>query len=297
MVPTSKSLPAVCLVVLVAYAAGWSDAQATTYPATVEFDVVFPRNDTYSPVELMPLVFAVQNPRAAGSALSLSIEWTVAKIGSLEGPRDSGLIDLTWANTTTSSGDSDPYYAVASTHLLNSTTGAFSLLWTLSAGNCSNGSSSSSTAGGPPGFASSDNVVGFTLQDGAQQPDLVAAAGSDACATMPNQTFDVSGTLPMGDAAAGGGGRNSCAVLAAAPSPSADPCALGLSSAQAASISATMTASACAGSQPIITDGCPQATGQASAAASRGGAGEMGRVVVSVGAVALLLSVVLVNVF
>ena len=65
-----------------------------TYPATVEFDVVFPLNDTYAPVALFPIVFAIQNPQAAVPLL-LNIEWYLGRLGSSGGLLTGGQVDLT----------------------------------------------------------------------------------------------------------------------------------------------------------------------------------------------------------
>lgn len=40
-------------------------ARALDFPATVEVDSVFPRNDTYAPVPLIPIVVAIQDSRFA----------------------------------------------------------------------------------------------------------------------------------------------------------------------------------------------------------------------------------------
>ncbi|ROW04030.1 hypothetical protein VSDG_00884 [Cytospora chrysosperma] len=223
--------------------AGMSATQ-TTYPTTVELDLVFPRDNTYAPTELMPLVFAVQNSQAA-SSLGLTIDWQIGRIGSADNLSFSGFWDLTSTNYS-----SDPYYIFTYTPLLNETEGDFKMLWYVYAANCS---SSGST---DPSFWSGNKYVTFTLQNGAQQPDLVAATGPETCATMPNQTFNVVETLPQ-QIDPGESGRNSCAVLAE-PSPTANPCAVPLGTAQASSISAGITASACAGSHPDLTTGCPQ---------------------------------------
>ena len=37
-------------------------ATELTFPVIAEINLVFPRNDTYAPVDLMPIVFAVQHP-------------------------------------------------------------------------------------------------------------------------------------------------------------------------------------------------------------------------------------------
>lgn len=110
------------------------NSSAQTYPAIVGLDVVFPRNDTYSPVPLMPIVFAVQNSPAA-VPLALYIHWSIGKIGSSEGWLDTGMIDLTWANFTAS-----PYFAIRSSTKLNGAEGEFMLQYTVGSSNCTESS-------------------------------------------------------------------------------------------------------------------------------------------------------------
>jgi hypothetical protein len=62
-----------------------SGALGQTYPAIVEYDVIFPRNDTYAPVAVMPVVFAIQNPQA-GVPLQFEINWWIYENGRHENP-------------------------------------------------------------------------------------------------------------------------------------------------------------------------------------------------------------------
>lgn len=49
----------------------------TTYPTTVEVDLVFPRNETYAPLSDFPVIFAIQNAKPA-TLLRFSIGWGIA---------------------------------------------------------------------------------------------------------------------------------------------------------------------------------------------------------------------------
>jgi hypothetical protein len=51
-----------------------SGALGATYAAVVEYDVIFPPNNTYAPVAIMPVVFAIQNPQAR-VPLQFGINW------------------------------------------------------------------------------------------------------------------------------------------------------------------------------------------------------------------------------
>ncbi|KAK3950984.1 hypothetical protein QBC32DRAFT_375165 [Pseudoneurospora amorphoporcata] len=50
------------------------------YPTTIEFDVVFPRKDTYAPAAVFPIIFALQNPKDA-TAFRLLLSWYLGKTG------------------------------------------------------------------------------------------------------------------------------------------------------------------------------------------------------------------------
>lgn len=54
---------------------------AIDFPTTIELDVVFPRNETYSSTGTLPVVFAVQNAEAAFQ-FGYSITWTIKTLGS-----------------------------------------------------------------------------------------------------------------------------------------------------------------------------------------------------------------------
>lgn len=87
-----------------------SSAAANT-PATIELDLVFPRNETYAPTDdLFPIVFAVQGFPATEPSFgsSLVIRWFLQKVEGWEGGRvrlDEGVFRLD--NKTNSSA---PYF-------------------------------------------------------------------------------------------------------------------------------------------------------------------------------------------
>ena len=102
------------------------------FPTTVEVDLIFPRNDTYAPTALMPIVFAIQNSQLA-APLDLNFQYDIFQLGAPDGPSVSGILDLRWAKFSSS----DPFFAFRSTQKLNATESEWSLVWTLSSGNCS----------------------------------------------------------------------------------------------------------------------------------------------------------------
>jgi hypothetical protein len=54
-------------------------AAEVTFPTTVEVDLVFPRNDTYAPSAIFPIVLAVHNAHAA-VALDPQIRWYIDRV-------------------------------------------------------------------------------------------------------------------------------------------------------------------------------------------------------------------------
>ncbi|KAI1778199.1 hypothetical protein F4818DRAFT_405165 [Hypoxylon cercidicola] len=233
----------------------WSAAQQSiAFPATVDVELIFPRNDTYAPTVLMPIVFAIRNAQLA-APLDLNFGWTVYNMDDPHGPAIDGYLHLTnvdFSNT------SDPYFAFRTTNEFNATEASWYLIWTLSSGNCSR----SDASRGDDGVASSIsfynrvNPVSFTTRNGAQQPDLVPS--DDTCASPDSYfTFNVTGILGTPDPAKYDG-RDTCAVLAPTnmtASPTAALCGAGIDASAASSISAAITATACAFPNPVVS--CP----------------------------------------
>jgi hypothetical protein len=231
-------------------ALGPTAAESTvTYPATVEFDVVFPGNSTYAPAAVFPVVFAVQNLAAAAPSTLIQIQWTLVKINEYR-----ILTDLITMPDTNSS---DPYYINLWTSGLNGTAsaGAYGLTWEFTYNNCTDPL---------PGLDAGFNKLArnftrgsfiFTIEPGAQQPDL--GADLDACPAQ-NATIEITGTLPVPwDPPLQP--RNVCGILAT-EQPPATPCAARMDKAAASSIAAELTASACAtgmSTPAVLTSGCP----------------------------------------
>ncbi|KAI0014002.1 hypothetical protein F4779DRAFT_560217 [Xylariaceae sp. FL0662B] len=211
---------------------------ATTFPATVEVDLIFPRNDTYAPSTLFPFVFAFRNAALAASLnphLLLTL-WDKYYNKTIFSPT----LDLTWTNFSSS----EPLYVYTYNSILNETDSdapeTHVLNWALAASNCSNKYGLFEKNGGIRGKA-----IEFTIQKGAQPPDLVAATASTAsCADPSSWAFNVTGTLDV--PLLQYDGRDKCAVLSEEqPLVTGNPCALQVGTATASSISAAITATAC----------------------------------------------------
>jgi hypothetical protein len=218
----------------------------TSYPVTVEFDVIFPGNNTYAPAEVFPFVFALQNRPAALPSTRIYIQWSRTKLdGSYIAGDDTALPFDNSPDVAL-----DPYYIKQWTAWLNGTesAGTYVLAWEFSYIHCSDPS---------PGLtsASINDSLYFTIAPGAQQPDF--ATDLETCPAK-NTTIEISGTLPYEWEAQFSPPRSVCAIFADSPPP-ANPCAARLDQAAASSIAAELTASACAVpfAETIFPSSCP----------------------------------------
>ncbi|KAI1206520.1 uncharacterized protein F4807DRAFT_463463 [Annulohypoxylon truncatum] len=234
----------------------WSTVQAVAFPATVEVHLVFPRNDTYAPSELTPIVFAIYNSELAGP-LDLNFDYNIWQLSHLNGTSDGGFIQLTNVNFTNAS---DPYYAYTTTNVFNTTEGEWSIVWDLSSGNCSNSTSIDESTSSGLTYYNRVSYSQFTTKNGAKQPDLnsVTTADDQTCANIVDRyfTFNVTGTLPTNPDKLDG--RATCAVIAppfqTAPTATTS-CPPTMAASAVSSISAAITAIECKGLNPVVS--CP----------------------------------------
>lgn len=230
---------------------GWLACFGTAVNAAgvLEVDVIFPRNDTYAPMDSFPVVFAVQNP-ALGKHLDLSINSFIRN-----GPNMGESIDhLTQQLSNDGNFSSQPYFF--NRYFRLDTEGRHELFAQVSWSRCN-------ASSGPVTIDrnSTNFLLRFTIKKDAQQVDLVAA------------TAKKEGTCSMEDAVAIGvtdqtheypapsfrepGGT--CPVLldnTTSPTPTVDPCRVNIDTATAASMSAALHAARCKGLNPP-TD-CPK---------------------------------------
>ncbi|KAF2664835.1 hypothetical protein BT63DRAFT_77657 [Microthyrium microscopicum] len=228
----------------------WSAAQpAISFPTIVEVDLMFPRNDTYAPNPLMPVVFAIQQSVIAKS-LNIGLLWDLGRLDASDNTTSSGYkIYGNPINSQNSTINDTPLYEYDIMYNMTIIEGTWWFRWILSTENCSmflaNGSQ----------LPNHDlwNTLIFTTKNGAKQPDLVdTTAGNDICASAESFTFNVTGLSHEGN------GSATCAVLASsAASPAPNPCAAQMNSAYASSVSAAITRDACGLPTPIVS--CPPA--------------------------------------
>ncbi|OWT42646.1 hypothetical protein VFPPC_18206 [Pochonia chlamydosporia 170] len=241
-------------------------AASNSFPSTVEFDLIFPRNNTkYAPGPLFPFVFAIQNSQHA-AALHPYLSYRAWRQDDYDGTLDEGKLDLTWANFS----GSDPFFSYTGNHFSNvsKVEGTWVLAWETNVINCSH---RSDEIGNGPKERRKPTLVIFTLEQGGQPPDLVASTQHGICdqdQEITTYTYNLTGEISdriFGDNMAH---RNSCAILSPTLSsshPPANPCAVKIDSVIASSISAAITATECSGSlHPVVS--CPvqkAATGRA----------------------------------
>jgi hypothetical protein len=232
------------LTVLLAWSEHLVDAKD---PGVVEVDLVFPRNDTYTFSESMPVVFAVQNPYLADFLqFRLSYEiWNSSIYPGRNGlPEVAATLDL--QNVSLSS--ENPYFAHHSLPGLSERRdfprdGQWILVWSLWWANCSDATTQTWAWSPYDTFGISDGGnVEFTIKYGDQTLDLVVATSSQR-QCPPNSghgklgvAINVTGQTKLLDPS-----RNSftgCAILAPSPTPTPRPCQVSVDAATAASMSA-----------------------------------------------------------
>ncbi|KAJ5211974.1 uncharacterized protein N7498_003620 [Penicillium cinerascens] len=205
-----------------------------------EVDLVFPRNVTYTPQALMPIVWALQNPSMA-PPLASYITWNLWEGNNYSSPGslDGGLIELL---------EEDPSSKRLISRFFNTIDypdGYWNLTWSLEISNCSRYS-------GPPHTLTRSGSTVFTISKSGQEPDLVAATSAGQCGAMEAYAFNVTS---FGSA---------CGHLG--QTPTTNPCAVNISSSAASSLYASATAWACAPNTPVNPNvTCPTITSTSSA--------------------------------
>ncbi|WPH04723.1 Hypothetical protein R9X50_00761800 [Acrodontium crateriforme] len=230
--------PICCILLLWSTVLGSSVA---TFPATVELDLVFPRNETYAPSPLIPIVFAIQNTQFAAAVDLGYVTYTILEYNN----PDNILLD---ANTrilhrqNLNFTGSDPYFIYASTTNLSQSEGTWMLTWGIASTQCDN---VNEEFGPITGGDFQQNRLLFSTKQGAQQPDLVAAtmekANNGTCDSTQGFAFNITtiiDTYPLDTAS------TACAVVGD-PTPTANPCRVTINNQSATSISAALTSSEC----------------------------------------------------
>ncbi|OOF94004.1 hypothetical protein ASPCADRAFT_209248 [Aspergillus carbonarius ITEM 5010] len=190
-------------------------------PGIFEVDLISPRNETYTPQTLLPIVFALQNPPLA-STLEACITWNLWEGNNQTSPGSvtDGLLELPLLNLSST----EPLFVTRFMDTIPYPDGMWTFTWSLQIWNCSQYASQDQ-------LLSTNSTTVFTINQSGQAPDLVAATSSDMCGTMEASAFNVT---------ANGG---ACGFLG--PSPTTNPCAATVNPSAASSIMAAATAFAC----------------------------------------------------
>jgi hypothetical protein len=227
-----------------------------------EVDVIFPRNGTFGPMTLTPIVFAFQNP-AAIDQLYPYIKYGLWPADLPNGNKtlSSNLVDMHLPNTT----GPVSFLQASIANTLN-TENEWEFVWRMDWTNCS--TPTNTTSDDQRGLVEKPEVtvgdywighsIRFTTEKGAKQPNLTALTTGDKCGDTSALAFNVTKTLR---AQAGYYEGKKCAVLES-PAPTTAPCKVSIAPAAASSISSTLTAGQCIAPTPAIS--CPAKNGGAS---------------------------------
>ncbi|PYI01818.1 hypothetical protein BO78DRAFT_455453 [Aspergillus sclerotiicarbonarius CBS 121057] len=221
---------------------GLLGAILTTVDA-VEVDLVFPRNESYSPADWFPIVFAVQNPQSA-ELLNLYISYDIRKSNDIN-DQITLTQDLRWVNW---SGSADPYLAYQYVRNRITTGPWFEALAYKYGGGVFNHHSS--------------GLQFFTIDDiPPKEVDLVAATANATCPGDRNAiAIDVTNITMQSPPEVNTAGRDTCVVTgnstASTTRPSLDPCRVAIDEDSAASMASAHHTQLCDGLNP--PDDCPK---------------------------------------
>ncbi|OHE94793.1 hypothetical protein CORC01_09900 [Colletotrichum orchidophilum] len=219
-------------------------AAASDNSGIVEVDLVFPRNDTYAPTPLLPIIFGFQNSPLA-PALAPQITFSIWNYDNKSDAVDTTAYDVRWANFSSS----DPYFEYRGFVDFN-VEKTWEIRYTVRWFSCTKDSLEY------PYDITSNNTyksVVFTTKNAGQSVDLVAATNEKGCSSDAGVAISVTDTLNATGISSWTGG-DTCAVVASS-TVTPNPCQIKISEAEASSISASVTARACEAQNPPIE--CP----------------------------------------
>lgn len=216
----------------------WLSTLVATVHATVEpveVDLVFPRNETYSPTDEFPIVFAVQNPQRA-ELLNLDLSYFIGW-GDSEYNYTLGRSNLLPANLSSA----DPYFAYSYFNM--NRTNYWYVSWTLRWQSCDEEALVNDNEGGL--FSRShQGTQYFTTDDSAPKDvDLVAATADATCPNLINSIMIyVTDTIMQSPAELNQAVRDTCVLTVDSPdtanSTAPDPCRIAIDEQAAASMAA-----------------------------------------------------------
>jgi hypothetical protein len=203
----------------------------------LEVNLVFPRNETYAPNDTFPVVFAFKNSERARH-LNPTIGYT------LRSENNDEVIslwhELYWVNWT----DQETYFAYRYTEAFK-TEGRWTVLWTLGWDSCN----VESPEYGNEVISNITNMYTMlTISNSASKLDPVAATANKTCTGQSGVAINVTDKTKSVNHAGWEDGKYTnytCAVVAASPTPSTNPCRTQIDKTTLASMEASRLARHC----------------------------------------------------
>lgn len=243
-----------------------------------EIDLVFPRNDTFEPMQLMPIVFAVKN-NPAFQQISPSMTYRVGLLHRGKGKNSTflPLQPLSTDNLVDNKTETQfVHFGIANQF---NTENTWEFGWSMSWSNCStsdNGTDydNAHTRNDVDGFHERSydvyQSIIFTTKKGGRQANLTTLTTDEDCGKTPAFAFDVIQTLTIPTETFPGqsdDGAPKCALLAS-PAPIPSPCKASVAPEAASSISSSLISHECTAATPAVscppkTDGAVRSLGQA----------------------------------
>ncbi|KAJ3531871.1 hypothetical protein NM208_g8515 [Fusarium decemcellulare] len=211
----------------------------------LEIDLVFPRNETYNPSPMMPIIFSYRNPGLV-PLLKPSIAYEVWSYPNMSGPSISGGMKDPLANSSSS----DPHIEFDFSVYPFNTEGTWRLVFHVRWSNCYEQPADGLHPDMDMYRINNTNIgpVVFTTKGPSKQIDLVAATSNQTCSAPAGVAINITGTMdtpvPHGDFEG-----NVCPVVASPPT-KASSCPITLGTSAASSIDAEMTSLVC---RPWVT--------------------------------------------
>ncbi|EGX87985.1 hypothetical protein CCM_09121 [Cordyceps militaris CM01] len=240
-------------------------------PAVVEFDLVFPRNETYALSPIFPFIFAMQNAELV-SNMGSSGPNVLVRVRR-EDVHSRGLTDFfphlnySKSNDNTKTGiENGVYFVYGDLRSVISSYGKWMILWDVMMPNCSWDPDGYSGINGGLTGNSQPRYTSFTISADGKQPDFETPKDQGGeCFQSQDEDFTSSGFNITDILSLEGhyanpprffSGMDNCLVTANDTSlPKTNPCGAKVDSDSASSMSAALLATACLRSTPLVS--CP----------------------------------------
>ncbi|KAF2281536.1 uncharacterized protein EI97DRAFT_429549 [Westerdykella ornata] len=226
-------------------------AGASKTSGVVEVDLVFPRNETYAPTPLLPIIFAFQNAELAPS-VGFQIRFYAADWKTWDPSKMWTIFtheyDMRWANFTSR----EPYFEYDPFKSFRDE-GTWLLVWEVTWASCND--TQDRYYRDRPILNTTGGQIIFTTKISGPEIDLIAATNDQNCAENWGVAVDVP---DVRDAPSGVEWfpSTTCAVTATT-TPKPDPCKVKIDAEIASSISSSMTSAVCNSASTDIPVPCP----------------------------------------